>query len=170
VVWQIQGLAPGASREVCAILIVAEPGNLALTASARGACAKPVETTCNTRVVGLAAILLEVVDLEDPIEVGANEVYEISVTNQGTAADTNIRVVCTLEDAQQFVSGTGATAVKASGGTITMDPLPSLAPKAKATWRVTAKALKEGDVRFGVKLNSDVIGRPVDETEATRQY
>ena len=37
-----------------------------------------------TRVEGIDAILLEVVDVDDPVEVGAETYYEILVTNQGT--------------------------------------------------------------------------------------
>ena len=56
------------------------------------------------------------------------------------------------------------------GNTVTFQPLPSLAPKAKATWRVTVKALKAGDVRFTAVMNTDQLTRPVQETEATHLY
>lgn len=170
VVWEIRNLAPNAAKDLSATLVASQPGSLAMNVTARGACAKPVEARCNTRVAGIPAILLEVIDIEDPIEVGNNEVYEIIVTNQGSAPDTGVKVVCTLEDSQEFVSGTGTTAVSGAGRTITMQPVASLAPKAKATWRVTVKALKAGDIRFSVKMTSDNIDRPVEETEATRQY
>lgn len=121
-------------------------------------------------MTGIAALLLEVLDTEDPLEVGREEAYQIRVTNQGTAPGTQIQLRCTLEDSQDFVSGTGASAVRAEGRTIRMDPLPTLAPKAVATWRVVVKAAKAGDVRFAVDLRSDQLSSPVRETEATRQY
>ncbi len=40
-------------------------------------------------VDGLAAIMFEVKDLEDPIEVGGETGYEVRVVNQGTKAATN---------------------------------------------------------------------------------
>ena len=49
-------------------------------------------------------------------------------------------------------------------------PLATLAPKAKATWRVKVKSVGGGDVRFRVSMTSDQLGRPVEETEATNFY
>ena len=45
-----------------------------------------------TSVEGIAAILLEVVDIDDPVEVGAETGYEILITNQGTDFATNIQI------------------------------------------------------------------------------
>jgi hypothetical protein len=170
IVWQLPALAPGAEQKVCAAFSLEQPGTMQLTASAQGTCAPAVETACGVHVAGIPAVLLEVVDLDDPIEVGSNEVYEIRVTNQGSALGTNIQVVCTLEESQQFESSTGATPMHANGRRIESEPLPVLDPKARATWRVTVKALTAGDVRFAVQLRSDQIVRPVEETEATHQY
>ena len=49
-------------------------------------------------------------------------------------------------------------------------PLAKPAPKAKAEWRVVVKAVKAGDVRFKVTMNTDQLTRPVEETESTNLY
>jgi len=170
VVWEIPNLAPQSSKRVCAILEVREPVSLSFAAVARGTLAPPVESRCSTRVVGLAAILLEVVDLDDPIQVGNEVTYEIKVVNQGSAPDANIKLVCTLTDLQDFVSAEGATPMKAKDRTISSDPLARLAPKAEASWRVVVKAAQAGDARFKVELTSDQFQRPIPEDESTRQY
>lgn len=118
----------------------------------------------------IPAILLEVVDLEDPVEVGKEVTYVIKVTNQGTTSGTNIRIVCTLPACQSFVSGTGATTVQAQDNTVTMAALPTLAPKAVASWRVVVKATQAADARIKVGLSSDQIQQPVVHHEATQQY
>ena len=92
------------------------------------------------------------------------------MTNQGTANSTNIRVVCTLEDTMDAVSAVGATRGSVAGKVISFEPLPSLAPRTKATWKVVVKAVGAGDARFKVAMTSDQIQRPVDETEATHFY
>ena len=170
VVWNVGNVAPGASSKLCATFVLAQPGNIQLSASAKGTCAKEVTSSCGTRVLGIPAVLLEVVDVEDPIEVGKDETYIIEVTNQGTAPATNLRLTCKLEESQEYVSGSGATTVTAAGRTITTAPLPSLAPKQKATWKIVVKALKAGDIRFDTQLLSDQLTRPVSETESTNQY
>ena len=79
-------------------------------------------------------------------------------------------MTCQLEDSQEFVRGEGTSLVSGSAQSVTMAPVPSLAPKAKATWRVVVKALKEDNVRFKVTMISDELTRPVEENESTNQY
>ncbi|HNQ90160.1 MAG TPA: hypothetical protein PKM73_16200 [Verrucomicrobiota bacterium] len=170
VVWELGPLGAGAGRTLCAAFIASQPAALGFSATAEGGCAEPVQTACSTRVSGVPGILLEVVDVEDPIEVGKEVTYLITVTNQGSMPLTRICLTCALPGGQEYVSGTGATPVQAQNRTLVMQPLPSLEPRATATWRVTAKALQVGDTRFKVELTGDQFPRPVEEYEATQQY
>lgn len=168
--WNLGDLAPGASREVTVRLNPAGPGTFRNTATARADCAEAVTASCQTVVTGIPAILLEVIDIEDPDEVGTTEEYVITVTNQGSAVGTGIRIVCTLEPNQEYVSSTGATTGRGDGNRVVFEPLASLAPKAQAVWRVTVRNVRPGDVRFAVTMTSDQLTRPVQETEATNVY
>ncbi len=168
--WRVGTLAPNASKTVSISYMPSQIAALSNTASATAYCADGVRASASTTVSGIAAILLEVIDVDDPIALGDEETYIIVATNQGTMPDTNISIVCTLEENFQYVSSGGATTGTLTGNTITFAPLPSLAPKAKATWQVKLKALKAGDVRIRVEMNTDQLGRPVVETEATHIY
>ena len=53
---------------------------------------------------------------------------------------------------------------------MTTSALGTLAPKAKATYRIVVKALKAGDIRFTTALDTQQTTRPVEETESTNQY
>lgn len=170
VTWQIGSLAPNAAKTVSLTYVPANEGTYRNTARATAVCAEAVSATSEIAISGIPAILLEVVDVSDPIAVGQNETYVITVTNQGTAADTNIRVTATLEDTMEFVSAAGATNGALDGDKVVFEPLQSLAPKAKATWRVVVKALEPADARFMVLMNSSQLGRDVGETEATNFY
>ncbi|MDH3591417.1 MAG: DUF11 domain-containing protein, partial [Planctomycetota bacterium] len=169
VTWNFGTLKPGESRKVN-LRLRAGGSTVSNTATARAYCADAVSATWETKVTGIPAVLLEVIDIEDPIEVGQDVTYVITVTNQGSATDTNVSVVCELEAAAQYVSNAGATRGSHSGGRITFEPLRSLAPKAKASWRLTVKAREAGDIRFKVIMNTDALKRPVQETEATNFY
>lgn len=170
VTWNMAKLAPNGSAKVGMTVRADAMGKITNSATATAVCAAPVTATAATEVKGVPAILLEVVDVADPIEVGGQETYTITVTNQGTIPDTGIKIVATLEDSQAFVSCGGATAGKAEGQVVTFEPLASLAAKARAEWKVTVKALKAGDVRFKVVMTSEFLKRTVEETEATQQY
>ena len=170
VTWNVGTLEPGQSRKLSMVVRGDAKTQVTNTATATAKCADDVTATAVTRVEGIPAILLEVIDVNDPVAVGDVETYVITVTNQGSQTDRNIRIVADLEDEMQFVQADGPTRVTADGKTVTFAPLDDLGPKEKATWRVQVKAASAGDVRFGLKMQSDMIKRPVVETEATNFY
>lgn len=170
VVWRISNLAPGSSKQLCADFSAQQTGSLTFESSAHGVVAQPVETQCTTRVSGIPAVLFEVIDLDDPIEVGQQNTYELRVTNQGSTALTNVKIICPLEPSQQYVSCTGATTAQAQENIITTVPLAMLSAKDTAKWYIVVNSIASGDVRFTAELSSDQFQRPIKETEATHQY
>ncbi|MEL7473414.1 MAG: hypothetical protein AAGK04_08860 [Planctomycetota bacterium] len=171
VTWTFASIPAGASRTVSICFDPASPGTISTRGSASGDCIddRP-QTECNTEIRGIPAVLLEVVDENDPVPVGSDEIYTITTTNQGSATDTNILITCQLEPNVTFVSAQGATSATQSGATVTFAPLPSLAPKARATWQIRVRGAQPGDTRFRVRMDTDNIQRPVEETEATNIY
>ncbi len=170
VIWDIGTLAAGATRTVSVSCTPTVMGTASNTVRATAVCAEGVSASVRTEVLGIGAVLIEVIDLSDPIEVGNMVTYEVVVTNQGSIPDTNIKIVCTLEENEQYVSSSGATRGTLQDNTVTFAPLPTLAAKAKATWQVNVKAVKAGDVRFTAVMDTDQLTRPVQETEATHIY
>lgn len=169
VTWNLGTLAPGLSKEVTLTLRATAPGVIRNAAMAKAYCAEASDDA-TTVVAGIPAILLEVIDLDDPVEVGSGTTYEIIVTNQGSAMGTNIVVICTLPAEETYVKSSGPTAATVKDRVVTFASLASLAPKARATYRVDVKGIKAGDVRFTVSLKSDQMDTTADETEATRIY
>lgn len=168
--WSLGQLDVGRSKSVTVVVRPMEQGIIGSEAVASAWCAEGVVAAAQFASVGVPAILLEVIDVEDPIEVGQKETYVITATNQGTARDTNIIISCQLEDTMRYVNSSGPTVATVTGSTVTFAPLPSLEPKVSASWRVQAQAVAVGDVRFAVQMNTDQLGRPVAETEATTLY
>ena len=73
----------------------------------------------------------------------------------------------------EFVSATGATSAMGAptDRKISLAPLPSLAPKERASWRITVRGASAASARFKVQMNSDELtGEDVEETEATNFY
>jgi uncharacterized repeat protein (TIGR01451 family) len=168
--WRFDNMAPGATRTFGLKLSSAAAANVRNSITANAYCADAVSAAADTDVTGIAAVLLEVKDLEDPIEIGAATTYEIVVTNQGSMADTNIRIAVYLEGTMEYVSTSGSTNAAQTGRNVVFKPLATLAPGKKAVWRVKVKAIGEGDVRIRVALTSDQLSRPVEETEATKFF
>ncbi|MBL4590663.1 MAG: DUF11 domain-containing protein [Phycisphaerales bacterium] len=170
VVWDLGSMAPGAERSFSITVKAAVAGDYTSTVVGNASCAATVSDSCSTPVNGIPAILLEVVDIDDPIEIGAQTTYVITVTNQGTAADHNIRIVATLPGELTFVSGSGSTNVSASGNRVVTSPVGTLEAGAQVSWRLVVSANAPGDVRFAIEMTSDELTSPVNETEATRLY
>lgn len=168
--YSLGDLAPGASKTIEVCYSRTEIGKVTTTATAEAYCADNVVKTEETEFKGIAALLLEVVDSDDPVELGNETTYVITVTNQGSATATNVTITANLDDGMNFVSGAGATRTTAEGDKVTFAPLAELAPKASATWRIVAKARTSGDKRTAVEMNADQLDTPVNETESTNLY
>ncbi len=171
--WSLGDLKPKESKKIEVRFANDRIGTVTNTAMANAFCADPVSARVTTEVTGIPAVLLEVIDLEDPIEVGTNSTYVITVTNQGSAPDTNISIELGLPPNTELVSATGATRPTTAapmGNKLTFTPLATLAPKAEATWRVVLKGVTSADARFKVTMNTDELTSPVEETEATNYY
>lgn len=171
--WRLGDLAPNASKTLQLHATANKMGTLSTTMTADADCADEVKVGASTMVEGIAAILLEVIDEEDPIEVGSEITYLISVTNQGSADATGVKIACQIPANASYVSSSGATqapAAAASSQAVSFTPLGKLAPQKTATWRVVVRGNSSADARFKVSMTSDQLTSPVDETEATNFY
>lgn len=168
ITWDLASVAVNGAQNVTATFASDNAGSFAFNPSAKGACAKPVTSSCQTRVVGVAAILLEKADDPDPVGVGETTTYTVKITNQGSADDNNVRMVVTIAAELSPVSATSDGAI--SGQTVTFPPVPRLAPKEAVTYKIVAKGVKPGDGRTRFELNSDMLKAPVNAEESTHVY
>ena len=168
--WELGTITPNSAKTVRVSYMPNQVGVFTSDTTVNAHCTEPVNSKTTTAVVGIPIIRLDVVDMTDPIEVGGNVTYVITASNDGSAPDHNLRVVCQLEDKLQYVSSTGSTEASVMGRTISFTQLRTLNPQTKATWRVICRAVSPGGVRFKVTLGSDELSRPVEETEATYLY
>jgi len=117
---------------------------------------------------GHPGLLMEMVDSCDPLCVGEFTEYTLLVKNQGTASDTNIKLVVS------FSSGLAAESTQSEGSiseqTITFGPIDELAPGEVRQYCFTLKGVSTGDSRVRVEMSSDSLDRPVIEEESTYIY
>jgi uncharacterized repeat protein (TIGR01451 family) len=168
--WFLGEIGAGQSREVKFEVQAINPGEHKHKATAVAARGLRSEAELLTRVEGLSALLLEMVDTEDPIEVNGDTAYEIRVTNTGSKTETDIKIIATVPDKMQFKSAQGPVHYREEGKTIVFEPIEKLAPRADAIFRINVKALEPGTVRFKIQLTSTNLVEPVVKMEATRIY
>lgn len=121
-------------------------------------------------VEGVAAILFQVLDVEDPIEVNGETAYEIRVVNQGSKAATDLQLEAVLPPQMRPISAEGPVRHEISGTTVLFEKLARLAPKADTTYRVRVKGLQAGDMRMRVRVLTNEITTPIVKEESTRVY
>lgn len=177
--WDLFNLGEGDKKELCVNIKTNIPGEYTFKGKVNAA-GLPVQTANTTvKLSGIPALAMEVKDLQDPVELGKELVYEITVTNQGTAPALNVRVVCELEDSQEFVDSYGESTSRlgqkknVNGKMIQeviFEPVIRIEPKKTITWRITVKAVKKDDVRFSARLVSEKFPRPSYDVESTYQY
>jgi uncharacterized repeat protein (TIGR01451 family) len=167
IVWNLGSVDAAGSQNVCATFSSATGGTFAFAGTAKGACASAVNTSCETKVVGLAAILLEKADDPDPVAIGDTTTYTVKVTNQGSADDHIVQIVVTIAPELTPVSSEGGTI---DGQTVTFPVVPTLATKQAVTYKIVAKGVNAGDGHTSFKLTSDVLKSAITAEESTHVY
>ncbi|MFO1488971.1 MAG: OmcB family cysteine-rich outer membrane protein [Verrucomicrobiota bacterium] len=168
VVWDLGTLNANAPQDLCATFASAASGDFAFNAVAKGNCAAQVSSSCSTRIVGIAAILLEKADDPDPVAIGESTTYTVKVTNQGSANDGNVLMVVDIAPELTPVSATDGG--KIEGNRVTFPKVSVLAPKAAVSYKIVAKGAKVGDGRTKFTLTSDILKSPVLAEESTTVY
>lgn len=184
--WAVGDLAPGAVKTVEFEGVCTRPGPLNHRAEVAGDRGTKAAADFATRVEGIPALRMEMVDATDPVERGGETVYEITVKNTGTMADSDVRIECELPQEFELLSATGPTkglervgvdmanlSISTDNPTVrsvVFDPINDLPPNTEAVFRVKVKAVRTGDVRFKAVMTSKHLTAPVSKEESTRVY
>lgn len=168
--WLLNRLEPSQEVKLECELKALDRGSFPVLAAAIGERGLKSLARHETKVEGIAAILLEVVDVDDPVEVGAETAYEVLVTNQGTDFAKNVSIEVHIPEGLTVTGVKGPTLGEVKNGKIAFKPLQKLAPRADAIYRVKVKGTKAGDFRVSVKAQSDTLDSPVTEQESTKVY
>lgn len=168
VAWSLGLLNAGQSRRVAlrvrAMAAGGKPGQVLLRAE-RGL---EVRSELAAAAEGVPAVQLQVADVVDPVEVGGETTYEIRLLNQGNGPALKVQVEAVADEGLMVVGADGPAAHRQEGMAVVFEPLPRLAPRADALYRVRVRALKPGDWRLKVRLASDNQTEPLQQEERTR--
>jgi len=168
--WSLAELPASERGTVELVALPIESGDHTLRIAAKAQQGLEDEIQKTIAVEGLAALMFEVVDVEDPIEIGGETVYDIRVVNQGSKAAGNVQVVAVMEPGLRAVRAEGETRHTIQGDRVTFAPLPQLAPKADATFRIYAQGTQPGNQKIRVQITTDEIRQPITKEESTRVY
>ncbi len=168
--WFINRLAPGESTQVACELNSLKLGDFTQTVQVVSDSGVQADAQIETRVDGIASLTLELVDLDDPVEVGSETGYEIRVKNEGSKAATGVVVACDLPNGMQFLSAKAPVDQVIEGRQLFFNPIDQIAPGSQVTFRVQMKVTKEGSHRMKARLSGGGLQEPMLLEEVTRAY
>lgn len=170
ITWPIGTLEPGQRRGLELKVYGSRAGDYLNRAVAQADRGLEVYADAPLRIEGVPALMLEVVDLDDPAEVGSEAIYEIRVVNQGSSTTTNLQIIATVPDGMEPREGAGPTPYRIQGQQLVFEPIDKLTARADVLYRVKVFCKQPGDWRFKVQMSSDQLRVPVYEEESTRVY
>jgi uncharacterized repeat protein (TIGR01451 family) len=168
--WSLEELPPSETGSVSLTTMPVAAGEHKLLIEGSAGQGLSARQEQSVLVEGVAAILFQVIDVEDPIEVKGETTYEIRVVNQGSKAATDVELQAVLDPQMKALSADGPTQHAIDRGIVRFDKLPRLAPKADTTYRIRVQGLNAGDLRMRVQVVTNEITTPIVKEESTRVY
>jgi hypothetical protein len=170
VLWSLEELPAGEDGTVELVVMPTTLGPQAIVAAARNPAGLADQLTHTIEVEGLAALSFEVVDSEDPIEIGGLTEYVVRVTNQGTKAATNVELAANLLGDLEPIDAKGPVPFGVENLLVSFDPLATLAPADEAVFRIQVRGRRPGNQRVQFMLKSDDLKTPLTAEEMTHVY
>lgn len=167
VTWALAPLKPGASTEVPLVLTSSRIGNWCgkVRVVAPGGLVEVAEVCPGWK--GLGGLLLEFVDVSDPLPVGGEVGYTLRISNQGNADLTNINASVDLDAETEPGSSPQGTI---AGKKVKFPPLPKLEGGKSVSFSLTVRAVSAGKAYQKATVTVDGFKDPVEETEVTTVY
>ncbi|MGD9647305.1 MAG: hypothetical protein AB7U73_16450 [Pirellulales bacterium] len=154
--------------------------NLRLTAVAVGDQRIGVETSLEsghgqlaefvTRVEGIADVAIEVVDSQDPVELGGETTYEVRVTNRGSQTAHQVQIAARLSAGCEALDTDGPTAGKIDRAQVVFEPISTLEAGGVETYHVRVGCGQVGQFGFRAFVRCQEQPRPAVQEEPTRVY
>ncbi|HLJ09725.1 MAG TPA: hypothetical protein VKU82_00980 [Planctomycetaceae bacterium] len=168
--WFIGRLEAGQSMQVAVDLNAKQIGEYLHHVQASGENGTIATARATTRVDGTAAVVMEVADLDDPVEVGTQTAYEIRVRNDGSKAAQNLRIACELPKGVDLIDTKGPTDHSLEKGVLHFKPLSELPAGSKIVYVIRVNGKVPGNLRLRAKLTSNASTEPLIVEEMTKFY
>jgi hypothetical protein len=169
--WRLEELPANESGSVELVALPIEPGQQAIKLRGTAQKGLTVEKEQPVIVEGIAAMLFNVNSTNNPIQAGGTTTYEVHLANKGSKASSNVQLIVELPPQLEPVGVDGPTRGSADrDNRVLFEPLPHLASKSEATYKVRVKANRPGDLRARFLLKTDEMQSPITKEEGTQVF
>jgi uncharacterized repeat protein (TIGR01451 family) len=174
VYWLLDQMQPGQAQTLAIKVQPKQGGQFSGEVIARAEGLGEVKTPVNLVVEGFADLAISVVDQDNPLPLGKDTIYDIRVTNPGSAPARNVRLhvdfPAGLERlaAEGPIQTTGRTSHNLGPRSITFEPVLLLPVQGTLIYRFRARADQPGEQRLRVLVGCDGLRAPVVREHATQ--
>ncbi len=165
--WPIPLLAAGKTEQQLIQIILAQEGENRLQLNCTNASGLAVTCASTTDVEAVVDLKLQVNDPIAPAPVGGEVLYELNLTNRGSKAAKDVRVIAQFSEGIEPIRGTGH-ACRVIPGQLLFDSIPTIEAGQSMTLTVYAKAEKEGAHRFRAEVKSSLTDLRLVHEESTQ--
>jgi uncharacterized repeat protein (TIGR01451 family) len=122
-----------------------------------------------TEATGPSTIHVEIADTVDPVKVGGETTYHVSVENKGPSSQFNVVVSVTLGDELKLEGISGPVQGSVLPGVIRFAPIKELRSGEPAlTYELRMRAVKAGTAQLRVEVASQGQSRPATAEQTTQ--
>ncbi len=168
--WFVGRLAAGATAEIKVTVRADRIGSFTHFVRATSEHGAISDAQFTTQVEGTPALVMNIRDLDDPVEVGAETAYEIVVKNEGSAPARGVSLACEIPAGVEVLRAQGPVDSIKQRDLVTFNPVLELAPGNSITYRVHVRGSTTGHHRLRARLSSESMPEPLTVDEQTRFY
>jgi hypothetical protein len=168
--WFIGRLEPGQTSQVACELNACALGEFTQNSVVLSDSGVRAEAKVTTKIDGVASLTMQLVDLDDPVEIGAETAYEIRIRNEGSKAASGVSIACELPPEMELKTVKAPVDAIVEGRQILFKPLDHVAAGSQVVYRVHVKGVQEGTHRMRVRMTGANLQEPVVYEEATKVY
>jgi uncharacterized repeat protein (TIGR01451 family) len=167
IVWAVGKLDPNQTKVLKAKLIPKALGKQRCAVRAIEPNGATSQTVAETSILGFTTLTVDVQSAAvGPVTIGEQSKYRIAVTNRGSAPATNVRLSVNVPAETELVQFPNMLKPVAGGKVHQFQPVGSLNPGQQTIVEIALKALRAGDARLGISVQSDQMQSPLSRQEA----
>jgi uncharacterized repeat protein (TIGR01451 family) len=168
--WSLPSMNVGETKQITLVCQGSSVGTFVNNVSVATAEGVSATASASGRVVAEPGMTMQITDTVDPVAVGSQTTYEVTLKNQGEITVHNLKLVLSLPSSVSYVSASGPLTYSVSGNKVTFDGAASLSAGQSMKFYVTVKAVSAGPAICTATMTFDEFALPVSADEGTTIY
>lgn len=166
VTWRLNKLNAKATKDLRVTMIPKSTGSKSSTVRVSDDAGNTVKIQSATEVQGIASLAVDLKEIEGVVAKGDQVSIRLRVRNRGTSADSNVSLTLTIPEELSFILAHAPVKYSVSGREVKFQPIGKMAAQEEVTFDVVLTAIKKGDARLKIAIQSDARSKPLTREES----